>query len=102
MEDKGFSSGSVLVSFLLGGIVGAGVALLLTPQTGEETRKKLKEFSDEVKDKTSELVDQTKHKVTDLVDEGKEMLGENSSILKAAVDAGKDAFEKGKERLSKA
>jgi gas vesicle protein len=101
-EDEGFSSGSVLMSFLLGGIVGAGLALLLAPQSGEETRKKIKEFADDVKDKTTGLVDQTKHKVTDFVDEGKEMYEEKKSIFKAAVDAGKDAYEKEKERLSKA
>lgn len=101
-EEEGYSSGSVLMSFLLGGMVGAGLALLLAPQSGEETRKKIKEFADEVKDKTTGLVDQTKHKVTDLVDEGKEMIEEKKSIFKAAVDAGKDAYEKEKERLSKA
>lgn len=101
-EGDGFSSGSVLMSFLLGGIVGAGLALLLAPQSGEETRKKIKEFADEVKDKTAGLVDQTKHKVTDFVDEGKGLIEEKKSIFKAAVDAGKDAYEKEKERLSKA
>jgi len=101
-EEEGFSAGSVLMSFLLGGIVGAGLALLLAPQSGEETRKKIKEFADDVKDKTTGLVDQTKHTVTDLVDEGKELYEEKKSIFKAAVDAGKDAYEKEKERLSKA
>jgi len=31
-EEEGFSSGSVLLAFLLGGMVGAGLALLLAPQ----------------------------------------------------------------------
>ncbi|MBA4372024.1 MAG: hypothetical protein C0402_04095 [Thermodesulfovibrio sp.] len=112
-EEEGFSTGSVLMSFLLGGIVGAGLALLLAPQSGEETRKKIKEFADDVKDKTTGLadqvkektsgfVDEAKHKVTDIVGEGKDMYEEKKSIFKAAVDAGKDAYEKEKERLSKA
>jgi gas vesicle protein len=101
-EEEGFSSGSVLMSFLLGGIVGAGLALLLAPQSGEETRKKIKEFADDVKEKTTGLVDEAKHKVTDIVGEGKDMYEEKKSIFKAAVDAGKDAYEKEKERLSKA
>ena len=37
MKDEGYSSGSMLVSFLLGGIVGAGPALLLAPQSGAKT-----------------------------------------------------------------
>lgn len=102
MKEEGYSAGSVLMSFLLGGIVGAGLALLLAPQSGEETRKKIREFADDVKDKTTGLVDQAKHKVTDIVEEGKGLYDEKKSILKAAVDAGKEAYEKEKERLSKA
>jgi len=101
-ERDGYGSGSVLMSFLLGGIVGAGLALLMAPQSGEETRRKIKEFADDVKDKTAGMVEEAKHKVTDIVGEGKEMYEEKRSIFKAAVDAGKDAYEKEKERLSKA
>ena len=102
MKEEGYGSGAVLMSFLLGGIVGAGLALLLAPQSGEETRKKIREFADDVKDKTAGLVDEAKHKVTDIVDDGKGFYEEKKSVFKAAVDAGKDAYEKEKERLSKA
>ena len=44
MKDEGYSSGSMLVSFLLGGIVGAGLALLLAPQSGAKTGKKISIF----------------------------------------------------------
>ena len=33
-DDNGYGAGSVLLSFLLGGAVGAGLALLLAPQSG--------------------------------------------------------------------
>lgn len=102
MKDEGFGTGSVLMSFLLGGIVGAGLALLLAPQSGEETRRKIREFTDDVKDKTTGLVDQATCKVNEFVDEGKGLYEEKKSLLKAAVDAGKDAYEKEKEKLSKA
>ena len=63
MKDEGYSSGSMLVSFLLGGIVGAGLALLLAPRSGDETRKKISDFSN-VKDRTSDYVENTKDKLT--------------------------------------
>ena len=44
-EECGYSTGSVFLSFLLGGLVGAGFALLLAPQSGRETRQKIKELS---------------------------------------------------------
>ena len=63
MKDEGYSSGSMLVSFLLGGIVGAGLALLLAPQSGTKTGKKISDFSN-VKDRTSDYVENTKDKIT--------------------------------------
>ncbi|OGW33362.1 MAG: hypothetical protein A2X59_05385 [Nitrospirae bacterium GWC2_42_7] len=101
MRDEGYSSGSVLLSFLLGGVVGAGIALLLAPQSGQETRQKIKELADEVKEKSTEYVHKAKDKVSAAVDESKGYYEEKKSLVKAAVDAGKDAYEKEKEKLSK-
>jgi gas vesicle protein len=101
MKDEGYSSGSMLVSFLLGGIVGAGLALLLAPQSGDETRKKIRDFADDVKDRTTDYVDKTKEKITSYVDEGKGLYEQKKSIVKSAIEAGKEAYEKEKERLAK-
>lgn len=100
-DGYGYGSGSMLLSFLLGGVVGAGLALLLAPQSGRETRQKIKEFADDVKDKTTSYIEEAKHKVTDIVDDGKGYYEEKKSLVKSAIDAGKEAYEKEKERLSK-
>ena len=50
-EDEGYGAGSIFLSFLLGGLVGAGFALLLAPQSGRETRQKIREFTDDVTEK---------------------------------------------------
>ena len=101
MRDEGYSSGSVLLSFLLGGVVGAGLALLFAPQSGRETRQKIKDLTDDVKDKTTEYVKQAKEKAASIVDDGKEYYDEKKSILKSAVEAGKEAYEKEKEKYAK-
>ncbi len=101
MKDEGYSSGSMLVSFLLGGIVGAGLALLLAPQSGEETRKKIRDFADDVKDRTTDYVEKAKGKITSYVDDGRGLYEEKKSIVKSAIEAGKEAYEKEKERLAK-
>ena len=101
MRDDGYSSGSVLLSFLLGGVVGAGLALLFAPQSGRETRQKIRELADDVKEKTTDYAQQAKEKVSSLVDEGKGYYDEKKSILKSAVDAGKEAYEKEKEKYAK-
>lgn len=93
-EESGFSAGSVLLSFLLGGMVGAGLALLLAPQSGAETRKRIREFTDDVREKAAEYVSQAKEKVISTVEKGKHLVEEKKSALTAAFEAGKEAYEK--------
>ena len=46
--------GAFLVGFIVGGLTGAVAALLLAPQSGEETRTVIKERAIELRDKASE------------------------------------------------
>lgn len=101
MKDDGYGAGSVLLSFLLGGVVGAGLALLTAPQSGRETRQKIRELADDVREKAAGYADQTKETVSSYVDKGKGYYEEKKSLVKSAIDAGKEAYEKEKERLSK-
>jgi gas vesicle protein len=93
-EEGGFSAGSILLSFLLGGMVGAGLALLLAPQSGVETRKRIREFTDDVKEKATDYVGQTKEKVISTAEKGKHLVEEKKSALAAAIEAGKEAYER--------
>jgi len=67
MAEERTSTGWALASFVLGSIFGAALALLLTPQPGEETREKLKKAAEKVKniavEKASELIEETKKRV---------------------------------------
>lgn len=99
-EDNGYSAGSILLSFLLGGMVGAGFALLLAPQSGRETRQKIRELSDEAREKAMGYVDEIKGKVTTGIDKGKGYYEEKKSMIGSAIEAGKEAYGKEKERLS--
>lgn len=51
---------AVLFSFVLGGIVGAGTALLLAPRPGKKTRKMIKDFAEDAKDKAAEYTEKIK------------------------------------------
>jgi len=94
MREEGYGSASILLSFLLGGVVGAGLALLLAPQSGTETRRKIKELTDEVKEKTNEYISQTKEKMSGAMDEGKGYYEEKKSLIKSAIEAGKEHTKK--------
>jgi len=100
-EEGGYGVGPLIFSFFLGGLIGAGVALLFAPKSGRETREKIKEFAGEAKGKAEEVLEQVKSKVTSVVEKGKEAIEERKSILTSALEAGKEAYEKEKEKLAK-
>jgi gas vesicle protein len=100
-EERSQNGGSLILAFFLGGLVGAGVALLLAPQAGSETRKKIKELAEEAKEKAAGYAEEVKGKVTSSVGKGKEIFEQKKSLVTTAIEAGKEAYEKEKEKLAK-
>src|SRR4030042_3160192 len=54
MAERDGDFGAFLAGFVIGGMVGAAVALLLAPASGEETRTIIHDRSIELKDKAAE------------------------------------------------
>jgi len=100
-DEEGYGASSIFLSFLLGGLMGAGVALLLAPKSGRETRQRIRELADDVKVKAEDYVEQAKGKVSTAVEKGKGFVQDQKSIITSAVEAGKEAYEKEKEKLAK-
>ncbi len=100
-DEEGYGAGSLFLSFVLGGLMGAGVALLLAPKSGEETRRRIRDFAGDMRDKAEDYVEETKGKVKSSFEKGKGFIEEKKSIITTAVEAGREAYEKEKERLAK-
>jgi len=98
-EERG-SAPAILMAFLLGGVVGAGLALLFAPLSGRETRERIRDLAEEVKEKAEGAIDEIRDKVKETLDVGKKTLEEKKSIVTAAYEAGKEAMEKEKEKLT--
>lgn len=82
-EEGCHSTGCVVFAFFFGGLVGAGVALLLAPQAGKETRQKIKEMAEEAKVKTTQYAEELRGKVASTVEKGKglaEPLGSKKEV----------------------
>ena len=62
MADQDGDFGAFLAGFVIGGMVGAAVALLLAPQSGEETRTIIHDRSIELKDKAAEKAESARIK----------------------------------------
>ncbi len=98
-EERSYGTGATLLGFFLGGLVGAGVALLLAPKSGPETRKIIKELAGEAKEKAEGYLEKAKDTATTAVEKGKGFIDEQKTVISSAVGAGKEAYEKEKERL---
>ncbi len=50
-------------SFLIGGAVGAGIALLLAPQSGKKTRKQIRDMAEDITDQATDYAEIVKKKI---------------------------------------
>ena len=93
---------SMVIPFLIGGLVGAGAALLLAPKSGKDLRKDMNELANSARDKVAETV----VKGRELYDEGvttvKDIYGDGITAVKEGIEAGKTAYvkEQAKHRLA--
>jgi gas vesicle protein len=63
-QDDESNGAAVLISFLIGGIVGAGLALLLAPQSGKKTRGKIVDMAEDARDYASDYAKKIKKKIS--------------------------------------
>jgi gas vesicle protein len=77
-----------LMAFLAGAAVGAGIALLLAPRTGTETRRVLRESLESGAIKAN-------------IDRGLALLDEAKTRLGEAIEAGREAAHRERARLSR-
>lgn len=99
-DERGISAGTVLVSFVAGAAVGAGLALLYAPKSGKEMRETIADLTDDAVDKIKEYAKEAQDKIKTVIEEGRETVVEKKSILASAIEAGKEAMQKEKERFS--
>ena len=108
MATGGFSE--KLVYFLAGGCVGAAVALLFAPKTGEETREylggKARYGAEMLERKVSagrEMIQEKTHEVssaiTETIEKGKETVAKQKEQINQAIESGKKAYQSQKAKL---
>jgi len=63
--------------FLAGMAVGVGTGLLVAPESGARTRRRLREYAEDLGDQITDLADEAKVKVGKFVDRGKDLVSTN-------------------------
>jgi gas vesicle protein len=99
-EERGYAGSAIALGFILGGVIGAGLAMLFAPESGRRTRERLRDFAADMRDKTIDLSEDLRDKAEDAMERGREVYEEKRSILSAAVQAGKEAVQRERDRLS--
>jgi len=78
--------------FLLGLGVGAAVALLLAPRSGEEIRRTLHESTDKSREALQQQGQQLGERAREVIDKGKEYIQWGRETVTSAVNAGKQVY----------
>ncbi len=99
-DDRGCSLGAVGLAFVGGGLVGAAMALLLTPQSGHESRKQVRGYGQRAEEQVHELADTTSQALNQAVDKGREFMKDKQAVVTEAIEAGRVALSRERERLS--
>jgi gas vesicle protein len=105
-DDRGSNASGVILSFLLGGLTGAALAILFAPRSGKETRDLLEErmrdgaergrvLKDKVAVRGREILDDA----AGYVDRQRESVERRKERLSAAVEAGRQAYRDEKDKM---
>jgi gas vesicle protein len=112
-KNSSFMTGAVML--IAGGLVGAAVALLYAPQSGDKTRKELNRYAKKarkrsrevmgaVEDFTEEVTDMAEavgERAADILDKGKDMAYGAKKGLLQAIEEGESRLMKQRSRLMK-
>ena len=91
-NNSGASAGSVALAFLSGVLLGAATAFLLAPQTGRESRETLLRAARRASEDFKDLSGRATETWDEVVTKGREFVNEAGSIVKDAIDTGRDAI----------
>lgn len=102
--------GDNLIFLLVGGLIGAGIALLYAPKAGKETREDIRRLTtrgaervmaekEVIEERISELMHQISSKTEELVRGGVQLADDKKREILAAIQAAKRAYDEERRRL---
>lgn len=93
------NGGSKIGYFLAGMGIGALIALLFAPRSGEETRAYLRDRVEEGVDEAKRRSRELRERAGEYAEKGKEILERQRGSVEAALDAGKQAYREEKRKM---
>lgn len=96
-DDRG-TSAMVFLAFLSGVTMGAVAALLLAPQSGDESRDQIRKYARRAENDLRDLAGRAGEAFEEVVGQGKEFVETKRSVLREAFDAGREAMRRERGR----
>lgn len=100
MNGKGGYVLGFLSGFVLGGAVGAVIALLLAPQSGDETREQLLERGIELRGRVDEVTSRARESAGQIYLRGRSLVDEQRETVRTAIEEGRQAAAQAREELT--
>lgn len=112
MEDRENKVAAAALLIFAGGVIGAGLALLFAPQSGNRTRKGIVRYSKKVRNRADEavedlasnvsnMVETIGEKTEELVEKGRDVAGSARKDLIRLIEEGASKLEKFRTILSR-
>lgn len=92
-------SGGSLGTFVLGALVGAGLALLFAPQSGQDTQEEIKDRALRLKSAAEDRIQDAQRTLEDRLDSARAGVESRIDSVKEAVDAGRRAATEARDEL---
>ena len=89
---------SKLSFFLVGGGIGAIIALLFAPRSGRETREIISQRASDSREHVLSTSRNVGEKVSTYIEKGKEVVSTQREQMAAAIEAGKQAYREEKAK----
>jgi len=90
--------GSKVSYFIVGLGVGALLGILFAPKSGEETREILSKKAEEGKEYAQRKARELRERAEDLLEKSKEVASRQKDSITAAVEAGREAYQREKAK----
>ncbi len=94
----GENAGSKISYFLVGLGVGALLGILFAPKSGEETRDYLTQKAEEGREYAQKKARELRERAEELLERSKDVVGRQKEQIAAAVEAGKEAYQREKTK----
>jgi gas vesicle protein len=101
-NNNGGEIGAFFAGFLVGGLVGAAVALIMAPQSGEETRDQIRQKGIELQSKAGDTLTEARAKVEAVAADVKRRAEELQVQSKVVLEEGQKQLAKAAEETKKA